>query len=89
MNISDYIIKDFQPFDSKELLRNMKEKSKNQSFSHFAIIEKNGTFLGCISERDLATFETENKTIEDCQYLIHFFLCSRRKSLVGIVASFR
>ena len=79
MNIPDYLLKDFQPFDSKELLRNMKEKSKNQSFSHFAIIEKNGTFLGCISERDLATLETENKTIEDCQYLIHFF-CAREEN---------
>ena len=79
MNISDYLLKDFQPFDSKELLRNMKEKSKNQSFSHFAITEKEDVLVGCISERDLATFETENKRIEDCQYLIHFF-CAREEN---------
>ena len=78
MNLSDYILKDFKPFDSNELLQNAKENSKNQTFSHFAVIEKNGALAGCISESDLATLETSNKTIADYRYLIHLF-CAREE----------
>ncbi len=88
MNISDYILKDFQPFDSKELLGKIKEKSKNQSFNHFPIIEKEGVLVGCISESDLATLETENKTLEDYQYLIHFFSARKEDHWIEVLHLF-
>ena len=88
MNLSDYIVNDFQPFHSNELLSELKEKSKYQSFSHFPVTEKNGVLLGCIAESDLATLQIAGQTIMEHQYLVTHFCASEENNWLEILPLF-
>lgn len=88
MNLSDYIVNDFQPFHSNELLSELKEKSKHQSFSHLPITEKNGVLLGCVAESDLATLEIANQTIMEHRYLVTHFCASEENNWLEILPLF-
>lgn len=71
VKITEFINKDFNPFDSQEKIKVVQDFFSQFTFSHFPVTEQN-TYLGCISSNDIGTFESE-KTIAFYRYTLEAF----------------
>lgn len=71
MAITDYINRDFKPFDIATPLADVQEFFAQHLFSHFPVTDGN-VYLGAISAEDAETFETE-KTLADYRYALEGF----------------
>ncbi|QXP80127.1 MULTISPECIES: CBS domain-containing protein [Winogradskyella] len=71
MELQDYIINDIKPLDVTDKVSDIKMLFNQLTYSHIPI-EKDGVYMGCISETDAHCFEAE-KIIEDCHYAVEGF----------------
>ncbi|WP_179317443.1 acetoin utilization protein acuB [Winogradskyella undariae] len=71
MELQDYIINDIKPLDVTDKVSDIKMLFNQLTYSHIPI-EKDGVYMGCISETDAHCFEAA-KIIEDCHYAVEGF----------------
>jgi len=71
MELKDYIINDIKPLDVTNKVSDIKMLFNQLTYSHIPI-EKDGVYMGCISETDAHCFEAA-KIIEDCHYAVEVF----------------
>ncbi|NRR90901.1 acetoin utilization protein acuB [Winogradskyella undariae] len=71
MELQDYIINDIKPLDVTDKVSDIKMLFNQLTYSHIPI-EKDGVYMGCVSETDAHCFEAE-KIIEDCHYAVEGF----------------
>ncbi|SDQ27970.1 CBS domain-containing protein [Flagellimonas zhangzhouensis] len=86
MYIHDRIIHTVPVFEVSETLKDVIAFFEETTSSHVAVTE-NGTYLGLLSENDLACFEPE-KTIEDFRYELEHFFVTKETSWLDVLEMF-
>lgn len=71
MPLDQYIINDLKPFDLNTRVRELQEVFNQLTYSHVPI-QKDGIYIGCLSETDVYCFDA-NQKVEDVLYAIEHF----------------
>lgn len=71
MPLDQYIINDLKPFDLNTPIRELQEVFNQLTYSHVPI-QKDGIYIGCLSETDVYCFDA-NQKVEDVLYAIEHF----------------
>ena len=71
MPLDQYIINDLKPFDLNTPIRELQEVFNQLTYSHVPI-QKDGIYIGCLSETDVYCFDV-NQKVEDVLYAIEHF----------------
>ena len=71
MPLNQFILNDIQPFDVKTPVAELQEVFKQLTYSHIPV-QKDGIYLGCLSETDIYCFEADQK-VSDILYAIEVF----------------
>ena len=71
MPLDQYIINDLIPFDLNTPVRELQEVFNQLTYSHVPI-QKDGIYIGCLSETDVYCFDAIEK-VEDVMYAIESF----------------
>ena len=73
MPLDQYIINDLRPFDVSSKIKELQEVFNQLTYSHVPI-QKDGVYIGCLSETDVYCFDG-NEKVEDVLYAVeHFFV---------------
>lgn len=86
MHIQDQIISTIPVFEVSETLKDVIKFFEETTFSHVAVTE-NGTYLGLLSENDLACFEPQKK-IEDFRYELDGFYVTKETAWLDVLEMF-
>lgn len=86
MYIQDQIINSVPVFEVSETLKEVIQFFEETTYSHVAVTE-NGTFLGLLSEMDLACFEPE-KSIEEFRYEMENFSVTKETAWLDVLEMF-
>lgn len=87
MNLSDYILKDLEPFHSNETVASAIESSQKQLFTH-GIVTENGKYISSIPITDLNTIEEKSKMVIDFSYLSEFFSAKKDDTIFDLLNKF-
>ncbi|QAA81911.1 CBS domain-containing protein [Aequorivita sp. H23M31] len=71
MDTESYIINDVEPIDVSVKIREAQSVFNQLTYTHIPV-EKNGHYVGCVSENDVYCFET-SKTLGDFEYALEPF----------------
>tara|TARA_Y100000385_G_scaffold291721_1_gene371747 strand:+ start:4153 stop:4809 length:657 start_codon:yes stop_codon:yes gene_type:complete len=71
MPLDQYIINDLKPFDLNTPITELQEVFNQLTYSHVPI-QKDGIYIGCLSETDVYCFDA-NEKVEDVIYAIEHF----------------
>ena len=71
MPLNQFIINDIQPFEVETPVAELQEVFNQLTYSHVPI-QKDGIYLGCLSETDVYCFEA-NQKVSDILYAIEGF----------------
>ena len=71
MPLNQFIINDIQPFEVETPVTELQEVFNQLTYSHVPI-QKDGMYLGCLSETDVYCFEA-NQKVSDILYAIEGF----------------
>ncbi|WP_027137745.1 CBS domain-containing protein [Gaetbulibacter saemankumensis] len=72
MNLSNYIINDIKPLNSKSKISDLQLLFNQLTYSHIPVEDDNKIYLGCLSETDAHCFES-NKHLDEYKYSIETF----------------
>ncbi|MBP0902594.1 CBS domain-containing protein [Mariniflexile gromovii] len=72
MRLSEFIINDIKPLNSKSKISDLQHLFNQLTYSHVPIQDDNKIYLGCFSETDAHCFESD-KTVDDYKYSIESF----------------
>src|SRR5699024_11645350 len=86
MTISEYIINDIDIRPLNQKVGDLKDMFNELTCSHIPI-EKDGHYIGCISENDIRCFEDE-QTLEEYRYALDPFYTRDNMPLLDIIKSF-
>jgi len=87
METAPFILKEFQPFTLGTKVAQAKLFFKENTFSHFPIVE-NKTLIGLISEIDLTGIDDNEKKLDDFNYLFKLFFSEESENLLELVRIF-
>src|SRR5690625_796498 len=86
MTISNNIINDIPIQSVTEKIGSVKNIFDELTYSHLPV-EKDGVYIGCISENDLRCFDAD-KTLEDYRYVLSPFYGRENNPLLDILKAF-
>ncbi|ULC59377.1 acetoin utilization protein acuB [Flaviramulus sp. BrNp1-15] len=72
MKLSEFIINDIKPLNSKSKIRDLQLLFNQLTFSHIPVEDDSKAYLGCFSETDAHCFESD-KTLDTYKYAIEDF----------------
>ena len=87
MQIQDRILKTLPIFEVMETLKKPLQFFEETTFSHVAVVEEDGSFLGLLSENDHDCFEAKKK-IEDFRYELESFFVTAETSWLDVLEKF-
>ena len=86
MPLNQYIINDLNPFEVDATISELQEVFNQLTYSHVPI-QKDGVFLGCLSETDIYCFDS-NLKINDILYAIEEFFVKSNSTWLNILGEF-
>ncbi len=86
MNITNYIINDIKAFPISASIKVIQETFNQLTYSHL-VIEKDGEFMGCVSETDAHCFEN-HKSLIAYQYALEPFFVKKTTHWLDILEAF-
>ena len=86
MPLNQYIINDLNPFEVDATISELQEVFNQLTYSHVPI-QKDGIFLGCLSETDIYCFDS-NLKINDILYAIEEFFVKSNSTWLNILGEF-
>ena len=86
MPLNQYIINDLNPFEVDATISELQEVFNQLTYSHVPI-QKNGVFLGCLSETDIYCFDSDLK-INDILYAIEGFFVKSNSTWLNVLGEF-
>ena len=86
MPLNQYIINDLNPFEVDVTISELQEVFNQLTYSHVPI-QKDGVFLGCLSETDIYCFDS-NLKINDILYAIEEFFVKSNSTWLNILGEF-
>ena len=87
MKLSEFILNDIKPLNSKSKIRDLQLLFNQLTFSHIPINDDNKTYLGCYSETDAHCFESD-KTLSEYQHSIETFFVRDNTLLLDVLEAF-
>lgn len=86
METLNYIINDIEPFDITAKIKDVQTVFNQLTYSHVPV-EKDGNFVGCVSENDAYCFDN-NKSLGDFQYALEPFHVLEDTNWLDILEAF-
>ena len=86
MPLDQYIINDLRPFDVDTEIKELQEVFNQLTYSHIPI-EKEGQYIGCLSETDVYCFDGGEK-IKDVLYAIERFFVRQSSIWLDVLDTF-
>lgn len=87
METTPFILKEFKPFSLSTKVAQVKLFFKENTFSHFPIVE-NKTLIGLISEIDIEGIDDNEKQLDDLNYLFNLFFAEETENLLELIRVF-
>jgi predicted transcriptional regulator len=87
MKLSEYIINDVKPLNSKSKISDLQEVFNQLTFSHIPVKDDNNTYLGSFSETDAHCFESD-KTLDEYKYAIEDFFVRDNTLMLDVLEAF-
>jgi len=86
MQLQDFVINDIKPLDISDQISDLQLLFNQLTYSHIPI-QKEGVYMGCISETDAHCFEGD-KSISDCNYAIEGFFVRPSTNWLDVLEGF-
>ncbi|MDN3725216.1 acetoin utilization protein acuB [Aequorivita sp. SDUM287046] len=86
METTNYIINDIEPFDVSAKIKDVQSIFNQFTYSHIPV-EKEGHFIGCVSENDAYCFDNK-KLLSDFQYALEPFHVLEDTNWLDILEAF-
>lgn len=86
MPLNQFIINDIKPFELDTPIRELQEVFNQLTYSHIPI-QKDGIYLGCLSETDIYCFEPDQK-VSDVLYAIEGFFTRKSSIWLDVLDAF-
>lgn len=86
METHNYIINDIEPFDISSKVKDVQTVFNQLTYSHVPV-EKDGQFVGCVSENDAYCFDN-TKTLNDFKYALEPFHVLEDTNWLDILEAF-
>jgi len=86
MHLKQYIINDIKPLNIKDPISDLQLLFNQLTYSHIPI-EKEGVYLGCISETDAHCFDAAT-SISDCNYAVEGFFVRPNTNWLDVLHAF-
>jgi signal-transduction protein with cAMP-binding, CBS, and nucleotidyltransferase domain len=87
MNITDYILNDFNPLTLQSTVKEAFQFFKTYPVTHIPITENN-IFIGCISQSDILTIDNEDELLKEQQDFLECFQVNSKESIIELLAIF-
>src|SRR5690554_3167167 len=86
MDIENYIINDVKPIDISSKVKEVQMVFNQLTYTHIPV-EKEGDYIGCVSENDAYCFEN-TKTLNDYQYALEPFHVLQTTNWLDVLEAF-
>ena len=86
MMLNQHIINDLTPLEADAKISELRVVFNQLTYSHIPI-QKNGVFLGCLSENDIYCFDSD-KIINDILYAIEGFYVKKNSTWLNVLGEF-
>ncbi|WP_339755787.1 CBS domain-containing protein [uncultured Winogradskyella sp.] len=86
MQLQDFVINDIKPLSITDKISDLQLLFNQLTYSHIPI-QKDGVYLGCISETDAHCFESA-KSIIECNYTIEGFFVRQTTNWLDVLEAF-
>lgn len=86
MQLQDFVINDIKPLDITDKISDLQMLFNQLTYSHIPI-QKEGIYIGCISETDAHCFDG-SKLISDCNYTIEGFFVRPTTNWLDVLEAF-
>ena len=86
MMLNQHIINDLTPLEADAKISELRLVFNQLTYSHIPI-QKNGVFLGCLSENDIYCFDSD-KIINDILYAIEGFYVKKNSTWLNVLGEF-
>lgn len=86
MNIESYIINDVKPVELSSKVKDVQMVFNQLTYTHIPV-EKEGDYIGCVSENDAYCFEN-TKTLNDYQYALEPFHVLQTTNWLDVLEAF-
>ena len=86
MILNQHIINDLTPLEADAKISELRVVFNQLTYSHIPI-QKNGVFLGCLSENDIYCFDSD-KIINDILYAIEGFYVKKNSTWLNVLGEF-
>lgn len=87
MNLSEYIINDINPLNIEDKIGDIQLLFNQLTYSHFPIKNKDGIYLGCMSETDAHCYN-KNKNISEFAHAIEGFFVRHNTVWLDVLEAF-
>ena len=87
MNITDYILNDFNPLTLQSTVKEALQLFKTYPITHIPILD-NAHFVGCISQSDVLTIDNKNGLLKEQQDFLDHFQSNNEESIIELLKVF-
>lgn len=87
MNITEYILNDFNPLTLQSAVKEALELFKTYPITHIPITENNA-YIGCISQSDILTIDNKDELLKEQQDFLELFQVNSEESIIELLNIF-
>lgn len=87
MNLSDYILKDFEPLTLNSLIKEAKHLCELLPISHIPIVE-NEKLIGCFLQSDIQSLQNEQESLASIKDFLVYFSIDTSASILELLGLF-
>ncbi len=87
MNITEYIVNDFNPLTTQSTVKEALKLCKEHTITHIPVAD-NGFYVGCISQTDVFTIENKEELLKESLDIFDHFQMNNNESLLELLTIF-
>ena len=87
MNITEYIVNDFNPLTTQSTVKEALKLCKEFPITHIPVAD-NGLYIGCISQTDIYTIENKEELLKESLDIFDHFQMNNNESLLELLTIF-
>ncbi len=87
MNITEYILNDFNPLTLQSSVKEALELFKTYPITHIPVTENNA-YIGCISQSDILTIDNQDELLKEQQDFLEHFQVNSEESIIELLNIF-
>jgi len=87
MNITEYILNDFNPLTTQSTVREALKLCETHQITHIPVVIDED-YIGCISQTDILTIENKDELLEESVDIFEYFQTNSTESLLNVLKIF-